>query len=46
MSEVVCLSAYAAVTYARYEYGDGEVNAIFVVTKAKVTPTKATSIPS
>ena len=37
--------AYAAVSYVRYEYEDGEITVRFVAAKAKVTPTKATSIP-
>lgn len=37
--------AYAAVSYVRYEYEDGEMAVRFVAAKAKVAPTKATSIP-
>ena len=37
--------AYAAVSYVRNEYEDGEVSVRFVAAKAKVAPTKATSIP-
>ena len=37
--------AYAAVSYVRYEYEDGEITVRFVAAKAKVAPTKATSIP-
>ena len=37
--------AYAAVTYVRNEYDDGEVTVRFVAAKAKVAPTKAVSIP-
>ena len=37
--------AYAAVSYVRHEYEDGEVTVRFVAAKAKVAPTKAISIP-
>ena len=37
--------AYAAVSYMRHEYEDGKVTVRFVAAKAKVAPTKATSIP-
>lgn len=37
--------AYAAVSYVRHEYEDGKVTVRFVAAKAKVAPTKATSIP-
>ena len=37
--------AYAAVSYVRHQYEDGKVTVRFVAAKAKVAPTKATSIP-
>jgi len=37
--------AYAAVSYVRHEYEDGEMTVRFVAAKAKVAPTKATTIP-
>ena len=37
--------AYAAVSYVRHEYEDGEITVRFVAAKAKVAPTKAISIP-
>lgn len=37
--------AYAAVSYVRHKYEGGEVTVRFVAAKAKVTPTKAVSIP-
>ena len=37
--------AYAAVSYVRHEYEDGETTVRFVAAKAKVAPTKATTIP-
>jgi len=37
--------AYAAVSYVWHEYEDGKVTVQFVAAKAKVAPTKATSIP-
>ena len=37
--------AYAAVSYVRHEYEDGEITVRFVAAKAKVAPTKAMSIP-
>ena len=39
------LLAYAAVSYVRHEYEDGEVTVQFAAAKAKVAPTKATTIP-
>ena len=37
--------AYAAVSYVWHEYEDGEITVRFIAAKAKVGPTKATSIP-
>ena len=37
--------AYAAVSYVQHEYEDGEITVQFSAAKAKVAPTKATSIP-
>ena len=37
--------AYAAVSYARHKYEDGEVTVRFIAAKAKIAPTKATSVP-
>ena len=37
--------AYAAVSYVRHEYEDGEITVRFIAAKAKVAPTKVTSIP-
>ena len=37
--------AYAAVSYVRHEYEDGEITVRFVAAKAKVPPTKAMCIP-
>lgn len=39
------LLAYAAVSYVRHKYEDGEVTVRFIAAKAKVAPTKATSVP-
>ena len=39
------LLAYAAVSYVRHEYEDGEVTVQFAAAKAKVAPTKATTVP-
>ena len=36
---------YAAVSYVRHEYEDREITVRFLAAKAKVAPTKATSIP-
>ena len=41
----VSLLAYAAVSYVRHEYEDGEVTVQFAVAKAKVAPTKAETVP-
>lgn len=37
--------AYAAVTYWRFEYGDGAVDVRFVASKCRVAPVKSQSIP-
>ncbi|XP_068723286.1 uncharacterized protein [Montipora capricornis] len=39
------LLAYAAVSYVRHKYEDGEVTVRFIAAKAKVAPTKAISVP-
>ena len=39
------LLAYAAVSYVRHKYADGEVTVRFIAAKAKVAPTKAPSVP-
>ncbi|XP_022787689.1 uncharacterized protein LOC111327715 [Stylophora pistillata] len=39
------LLAYAAVSYARHKYEEGEVTVRFTAAKAKIAPMKATSVP-